>query len=540
MATSVLPRHLTRLLAAGIVAALLAATAPAVAATPSRWIVPRGTALPTGATVVGAFPLADALVVDSPAPVHGGVSFDAPIGLQSLPPASEGTELRVDSGVGATDADQVWAHGELGDRAVVALIDSGVADVPALEGAVVGEIDFSGTGGGDGYGHGTFLASLIAGAGPVAPGVAPHAGILSLKVAGPDGSTTLGSVLAALQWLHRVGRLSGVRIATLALGADPDTDAARMLDMASDAVAGSGVLVVTASGNEGEGNVTSPATAAETFSVGAFNDAGTAARDDDTSAEFSGTGPDRVGVMQPDITASGVAVVGSMPADATIAVQNPTAFVEGGLFRGSGTSMSTALTAGVAALASSARPDLDGGALAAALRAGDGIADAPTAVAAAQAAAPGKPLPKPPWADKVTDHPGQGQAKGKGKNPPSQVDPQGLRWAGLRWAGLRWAGLRWAGLRWTGLRWAELDWKGLRWAGLRWAGTHWGDETWAPGAWGGLRWTGRGWAGDELDPEWTGLRWAGLRWAGLRWAGLRWAGLRWAGLRWAMLEAPSE
>ena len=507
-----------------VVALLLAAVAVPVAAATGRWIVPAGTPLPTGSLVVGSFPVADALIVTGPAAPAGAVDYDAPVTLQSLPGEVfdfSGVQVEVDTAVAATDAPDVWRLGEFGEQAVVALVDTGVANVPAMDGAVAGEIDFTGTGGGDGYGHGTFLASLIAGRGEVAPGVAPEAGILSLKVATADGTATLGSVVSALQWLHGPGASAGLRVATLAFGVDPDTDAAKILNHAADAVARKGVLVVTATGNEA-GMLSSPASATRTLSVGSTDDAGQV-------SDFSGSGVDTAGVAQPDVTAPGEAVVGSMAAGSAISQEND-AWVDGydGLFRGSGTSMATALTAGVAALASSARPDLDGDALAAALGAGNGaLVDADAAVAAALAAPEGKTVNLPPWAEEPTEHgSANGKAKGNG-NGSSEAEPNGLRWTGLRWTGLRWTGLRWTGLRWTG----------LRWTGLRWTGDGWGDADWAFGKWAGLRWTGLRWTAADADPSPAGLRWTGLRWTGLRWTGLRWTGLRWTGLRWTMLEA---
>ena len=526
-------RHHTGIAVAVLAAIVLSLLAAPVAAVTARWIVPAGTPLPTGSTVVGSFPVANALVVEgSTAPVNG-VSYDTPLDLGSLD--DDSVAATVGTGVAATRAPQVWDRGEYGEQAVVALIDTGVAPVEVLEGAVAGEINFSGDTGGDGYGHGTFLASLIAGRSNLAPGIAPGAGILSLKVGRNDGATDLGSVMSALQWLHGPGRNAGLRVATLALGVDSDSDAAHLLEQATNALGRAGILVVTAAGNEGANNLSSPATATGTFSVGSVNDNGTADRSDDAVSDFSGSGLDRDGVAQPDIVASGEAIVGTMPTGSVIAQNYPTAWIDqpNNLFRGSGTSMSTALVAGVAALASSARPDLDGAALEAALRAGNGQADAVSAVDAALAAPAGKEVNSPPWSQEPTSAgPGNGSQRSNGK--AAEAEAQGLRWTGLRWTGLRWTGLRWTGLRWTGLRWTGLRWTGLRWTGLRWTENHWGDENWAFGKWAGLRWTHNGWVGAGADPEP-----AGLRWTGLRWTGLRWTGLRWTGLRWTMLEAPA-
>ena len=510
-----------------LVAAALAV--PAAAAAAQRWIVPANGVLPSGATVVATFPFADAIVIRSTSAPAQGVPFDAPLELRSLTGAPGTDGLHVDTGVASTGAPAAWELGEFGDQAVVAVVDTGVAPVEALEGAVAGEINFtSSPRGGDGYGHGTFIASLIAGRGPLAPGVAPEAGILSLKVADAKGAATLGSVMSALQWLHGTGSRAGIRVATLALGVDPGDEAADLLEAATNAVADAGVLVVTASGNEGADNLSSPATATGTYSVGALDDNATADRSDDVVADYSGTGPDRAGAAQPDAVASGTNVIGSMPLDSVISRQNPSGRIAGAdseLFRGTGTSMSTALVAGVAALASSARPDLRGEALAAAL--GSGQVDAVTAVSAALAQPAGTPVDTPPWGD-PGENPGNGNAYGHSKGGKNQATPNGLRWTGLRWTGLRWTGLRWTGLRWTG----------LRWTGLRWTGEGWGDTDWVFGTWAGLRWTGKSWAGAMTEPTFEGLRWTGLRWSGLRWSGLRWSGLRWSGLRWSMLEAP--
>jgi serine protease AprX len=367
--------------AAALLAALLAAAlmSPAAAEDGRTWIVPNGAPLPAGTAILERVAVADALLVTAPRAPLGAVAADTPLALHALGLAAPAEE-DLDLGVRSTGADLVWADGIRGAGAVVALVDTGVAPVSALDGAVVGEIDFSGTGGGDPYGHGTFLASLIAGRGPAAPGVAPEAGILSLKVADAEGGTTLGTVLTALEWLYGPGRAGGVRIATLALGVDADSSAATFLDAAADRLAASDVLVVTAAGNDGPDALTSPATATRTFSVGSFDPA--EQLDTPVAADFSGTGVDRAGVAQPDALAAGVSVTGHVDPDSVIG-RDHAEELRGTLLRGSGTSMSTALAAGVAALAQSARPDLGGGALEIALRNDAGVVDAPDAVGAA-------------------------------------------------------------------------------------------------------------------------------------------------------------
>ncbi|HUG84214.1 MAG TPA: S8 family serine peptidase [Euzebya sp.] len=451
--------------------------------TSHSYVLDVGAVLPAGARVVRSLPFIDAIVVDSPVAIPGAASMDTPVRPETLE-FDTGTPGGLDSAVGGSRAPEVWATGELGRQAVVALVDTGVADVPALDGAVAGEVDFTGTGGGDGYGHGTFMASIIAGRGAVAPGVAPEAGILSLKVADAAGATTLGTVLSALEWLHGPGRSAGIRISMLAMAVEPGTQAARFLDRAVDRLARRGVLVVTAAGNDGADQLTSPATAPRSFSVGAFDDGGTAAAGDDTLATFSGTGPDTAGVAQPDAMASGINVVGSLPPGSVIAAEGAQSIGDG-LYMGSGTSMATAVAAGVAALASSARPDLDGQELDAALRAGGGDVDAVDSLAAVLAA----PVDRRGNAGSAGGNGngsgsgnGSGNGNGNGNDPAS---PQSVRWTSVRWTS------------------------------VRWTGAGWGDMQWGVSAWGSVRWTGAAWAYNGVTPQ--SVRWTSLRWTSIRW-----------------------
>ena len=485
-----------------LVAALLGSVAPVAASvTPAAaraglWLLDAALPVPAGATLVDHLDVAGVNVVRSQAPVPHGVSADVALEFHALGGAA-GDAVRLDSGVASTAADSVWSTTR-GERAVVALIDTGVAPVPALEGAVAGEIDFSGTGGGDPYGHGTFMASLIAGRGPVAPGVAPGTGILSLKVGDTTGSTDLYTVLSALQWLNGPGRAAGIRVVALALGVDRTTPAAELLDRAVGHLASRGLLVVTAAGNDGPGNLTSPASAVGSFSVGAVDDRGTAHRSDDVAASFSSTGADRAGAAQPDAVASGVGVVGSIPAGSIIATTYPEATTPEGLFRGSGSSMSTAFAAGVAALASSARPDLDGAALAAALRAGAGALDAPAAMAAAAAAPQGPGTPTAPGASNA------GNGRGRADGSTDRWEHEAVRWGAVRWGAVRWGAVRWGAVRWGAVRWAA----------VRWAGDHWGNADWDMGAWDGVRWGSRGWEGER----WSTDALAAVRWSAVRWS----------------------
>ncbi len=136
-----------------------------------------------------------------------------------------------------TGARSWWAAGYTGQGVGVALIDSGVAPVQGLSnpGQVVNGPDLSLESQApnlrylDTYGHGTFMAGLIAGrdatpsAGAGAStylGMAPDAHILSLKVGDADGGTDVVQVIAAIDWIvqHRSDNGLNIRVINLSYG----------------------------------------------------------------------------------------------------------------------------------------------------------------------------------------------------------------------------------------------------------------------------------------------------------------------------------
>ena len=102
---------------------------------------------------------------------------------------------------------------------------------------------------------------------------------------------------------------------------------------------------------------------------------------------WSSRGPDFAGRPKPDLVAPGVGLVGLRAPGSTIDLANPSARVGDHYFRGSGTSMSTAVVAGAAARVAAAHPEWGPDRIKAALI---GTADPLGAVPGQRARAPGR------------------------------------------------------------------------------------------------------------------------------------------------------
>lgn len=389
----------------------------------------------------------------------------------------------------AIGATKLWENGLTGEGIGVALLDTGVNDHPDLAGRIVASADLTGEGTfTDSYGHGTFMAGLIAGDGTSSGGryvgVAPRAHLMSVKVAGADGSTTLGQVLYGLQLIDSAKERYGVRVVVIAL-AGPSHEGPDPLELALERLWADGLTVIVAVGNDGpgSGSVASPGVDPYVMTVGASNDAGTADRSDDSLPEWSARGPSPDGIQKPDLVAPGTSVVSLRSTGSSIDTDYPNARVDEGYFRGSGTSMSTAVAAGAAALLIEAEPKLSPDKVKG--RFLESASQAPRA----DPAAVGRGVLDVAAAAESTAGPANGDLvsiKGGRVSPPADPDGSGNqsfdwyqspvgadRWLGRAWAGRAWAGRAWAGRAWAGRAWADADWSGRAWADSEWAGRAW-------------------------------------------------------------------
>jgi serine protease AprX len=456
-----------------------------------------------------------------------------------------------------------------GQGVTVALLDSGIAQVPGLDapGKVTYGPDLSIEGNGalaqlDSFGHGTHLAGIIAGRGasnpaadlPGAPasvqlGIAPDAGLLSMKLATTDGSTDVSQVIAALDWVtqHQTAPDgSRVRVVNLSFGTDSVQEyQVDPLAAAAENAWRHGLVVVVSGGNEGpdSGRLTDPAIDPYLLAVGAADSGGRVdgwAHDRTQPASFSNVGTTGRHV---DLIAPGTSLVSMRDPGSTVDTENPQGRVSGDptgrLFRGSGTSQAAAVVSGAAALLLQAYPTLTPDQVKAALitsadrvkatpaSAGAGMLNVKDALHEAKNLASGDKSAAL-TAAAVQTYPqsnGEGSidaARGgsvlidaNGAELSGEVDVLGNPWDAAAWwrassTLTAWSGGQWLGATLTGDGWQTSgdDLQSARWSSARWSSARWSDASWDSARWSSARWS---------SARWSSARWSSARWSDLTW-----------------------
>ncbi|GAB3411143.1 S8 family serine peptidase [Flindersiella endophytica] len=258
----------------------------------------------------------------------------------------------LDQSVPLVGASQAWALGLDGKGTTVAILDSGIDTThPDLTGKVAAGQSFvdGEPGYADHFGHGTHVASTIAGSAAASDGkykgVAPAATLLAGKVLDDSGNGSMSSVIAGMEWAAR----QGADVVNLSLGG-PVTDGTDPASAALNELSEQyGTLFVVAAGNNGEeASVSTPGAADAALTVGAVDKVtGT------SIAEFSGRGPRYGdGAVKPNLVAPGVGIIAARAAG----TDGPEPVGEF-YTRASGTSMATPHVAGAAAILAQQHPD---------------------------------------------------------------------------------------------------------------------------------------------------------------------------------------
>jgi hypothetical protein len=456
----------------------------------------------------------------------------------------------------------MWKNGYIGTGIDVALIDSGVAPVSGMVTKVINGPDLSFESQGanlsniDTYGHGTHLASLIAGrdAGlkpgrededvdKFFEGAAPGARVVSLKVAASDGATDVSQVIAAIDWVIEHRNSDGLNIRVLNLSFGTDSAQSYLLDplaFAAEVAWLKGIVVVVAAGNAGltSTTLTDPAFDPYVIAVGADDTKGTDDPKDDVTPTWQSRGN---ASRHPDLVAPGKSI---------LALRDPGSFVDEAhagarvgltprFFKGSGSSQAAAIVSGAAALVLQQHPGLSPDEVkkllmgtATALPKADPIARGAGLINLHNA----RDAKAGVWANAAQTWPrssGTGslqEARGSARLEDEGIVLQGEQdifggtwdaaaWATAAWNGSTWVGGSWEGRTWSGDCWCGQSWSGRTWSGRTWSGASWSGRTWSGRTWSGRTWSGSGWSTGVWDSGDAPSLLSAATWSGTIWGG---------------------
>jgi subtilisin family serine protease len=333
-------------------------TTPDLAGTTGALTLPSIDAVATRIEPDSAATFWDSIDVDGPAAARASrLSFQRGVAKVWLDRTVQVTLDRSVTQIGATAA---HAAGLDGTGTTVAVLDTGYdPDHPDLAGQVAAAENFTPSPSVvDHHGHGTHVASTVAGTGAASGGqfrgVAPGASLLVGKVLDDNGFGDSSWIIAGMEWAAQ----QGADVISMSLNDQFPTDGTDPMSQAVDRISDeTGVLVVASAGNRAAlRTVYAPGAARAALTVGAVGRT-------DQLAGFSSRGPGLTHAeVKPEITAPGVGIAAARAAGTALGP-----VVDEHYVRSDGTSMATPHVAGAAAILAQAHPEWTGTELKAAL-----------------------------------------------------------------------------------------------------------------------------------------------------------------------------
>ena len=212
-----------------------------------------------------------------------------------------------------------------GSGVTIAMLDTGVASHPDLEGKITCFEDFVGgdrrtasgdRGSYDDNGHGTHVAGILCGSGLASlgryRGLAPGAKLVVGKVLDERGDGVTENMLEGLDWVLSLRERYRIRILNISVGIGDleDRQKEHALQEKLDKIWDSGIMVVCAAGNKGpgEGSVSAVGNSAKVVTVGCHDGdfrLGATWR----CQNYSGRGVMGADPRKPDIVAPGTDIV---------------------------------------------------------------------------------------------------------------------------------------------------------------------------------------------------------------------------------------
>jgi serine protease AprX len=381
------------------------------------------------------------------------------------------------------------------EPATIAIVDSGIdAGRPDFGGRVIEQVNVSSREGnqpGDGYGHGTAVASVAAGEAEGYTGAAPGARLVAVEALDDQGVAYVSDVIAAADWIYLHRERLNIRVANFSLhGTTVASLVSDPLDRAVERLWLSGVVVVTAAGNyavNGEESLVPFAPGNDPFvlTVGATDTRGSFTQRDDVAAPWSAWGYTRDGFAKPELGAPGRYIAAAVSADTKLARERPERIVEPGYMQFSGTSFASPVVAGTAANLLAAHPEWTPDQVKGALmltaeplaRAQPRSAGVGALSAARAAAAVDPPNPNLALQRFLVPDPDGGSTPvfdAAGWTTFAQSDPA---WASVAWGSVAWGSAAWSSVAWGSVAWGSVAWGSVAWGSVAWGSVAWGSKS---------------------------------------------------------------
>jgi serine protease AprX len=429
------------------------------------------------------------------------ITEDAPVALTGSSYYNDGTWPYI------VDLDNFWP-GKQNNLAVsaaptIAVVDSGVDPTNlAFGGRVIKQVTMTSlvpNSLGDGRGHGTFVASIAAGAASGKAGASPLSKIVSIDVSDDNGMAMTSDVIAAADWIVQNKDAYGIRVANFSLHSTQSSSFMYdPLDKAVEKLWFSGVVVVVAAGNyavdgQPSGVLYAPANDPFVITVGATD------QTDSDPAPWSAFGYTNDGFSKPELSAPGRMFVGAVPLTATMALERPDRVVGLGYMRMSGTSFAAPVVSGAAAVLVARHPTWTPDQVKGALM----LTAQPVFTSGFNAWANGVGMINAEEAGLVTAPPNPNLAL----NSFLVADPAGGSipiFDSASWNNAAAGDASWNSASWNNASWNNASWNSASWNNASWNNASWNSASWNSASWNNASWNSASWNSNAVaDSIWV-------------------------------------
>ena len=261
---------------------------------------------------------------------------------------------------------QLFCHTEYtGKNVTAAILDTGIAKHPDFSQRIVAFADFVNKRNGiyDDEGHGTHVAGILGGDGRLSngryQGIAPDCNLVIGKILDGSGDGTIEYMLQGMEWVLKNQKALNIRILNISVGMGLSLKGTRRDELIAsvEEAWNRGIVVVAAAGNAGPmpGTLSPLGTIHKIITVGC-HDGGYFGRRDSLCEQFSGRGSEDGLGRKPDIVAPGTEIVSCCNR-----VHRTRKGWQNVYEEKTGTSMSTPMVSGAAALYLQKNPEAENG-----------------------------------------------------------------------------------------------------------------------------------------------------------------------------------